>query len=84
MIVRILSEGQYRLDDAGFAYINLLDEKLSQSIQADDVGAYEAVLAEVVGFVRSGTRVEADTTSESDLVLPPADTTLSEAKRLLS
>jgi hypothetical protein len=42
VIVRILSEGQYELDDEAVAELNALDDELTRSIDTGDDGAFRA------------------------------------------
>ena len=84
MIVRILSEGQYRVEGDTLAEINQLDEELMDALTADDSERFHALLNQVAGLVRTGQALNADHLVESDLVLPASDTTLDEAKRLFA
>lgn len=84
MIVRILSEGQYRVDGDILANIKQLDDDLMEAMLADDEGRFEALLTALANVVRSGDKLAPDHLVESDLILPAADTTLAEAKRLFA
>ncbi|MGD0198113.1 MAG: hypothetical protein ABSC56_09440 [Solirubrobacteraceae bacterium] len=81
MIVRIFTEGQYRLDDSERETFERLDEALHQTIDGHDEQAFEKALAELMDYVRSHGTVLADADLEpSDLMLPPPDTSFKEAK----
>ena len=84
MIVRILSEGQYRVDGSTLDQIHQLDEELMDALTHDDSDRFHHLLNEVAGLVRTGTALSADHLVESDLILPASDTTLEEAKRLFA
>lgn len=84
MIVRILSEGQYRVEGGTLDEIQRLDEELMEALTHDDGDRFHRLLNRVAGLVRTGTELSADHLVESDLILPAADTTLDEAKRLFS
>lgn len=81
MIVRIFTEGQYRLDDAERAPIEHLDEALRKAADGGDEVHFKGALAELVDYVRNhGTALADDELTASDLMIPPPDTSLEEAK----
>ena len=85
MIVRILNEGQWRLDEGALPDLNRLDDAVEDAVKTQDqaelAGALEALLAEVRS---SGTPVPDDELADSELILPAADSTLEEIRELLS
>ncbi len=84
MIVRILSEGQYRVDGETLEQIKRLDDELMVALTADEADRFHQLLREVAGLVRSGQALDPTHLVESDLILPADDTTLDEAKRLFA
>ena len=85
MIVRILSEGQYRLDDAAFAAVHEIDDRVQAAADANDGPAFEAALAELQEAITSrGVELAPDEFEGSDAVVPARGTTLEEARDLLS
>lgn len=83
MIVRILSEGQYRLDSSRLDQLNDLDNRLVQVVAAGDEAQYRALFAQMLALVREkGAKVPAEELLESDIILPAPDTTLKEAQGL--
>jgi hypothetical protein len=81
MIVRISGEDQYRLDDGLHERLDKLAGAAHQAVDADDDSAFARSLAELLEFVRAnGTRVDDDEIETSDVILPPSDTTLAEAR----
>lgn len=85
MIVRILGEGQWELSDDDVAELNAHDAVIETAILAGDEETFRSGLAELHEAVRTrGTTLPADSLSESDLLLPPADATLEEVRELLS
>lgn len=85
MIVRILGEGQYRLDDAAAARANVIDQRVQAATEANDETAFAAALAELVALiVESGTPLAPEEFIGSDAVVPARDTTLDQARDLLS
>jgi hypothetical protein len=80
VIVRISTEGQYRLDDDTAERLNALDNEVVAAVDAGDEEAFSERLASMVEFVRSeGTELGDEELEESDVILPPPDTTLAEA-----
>ena len=85
MIVRIATEGQYRIDSAILDELNAIDAELVGSIGAEDRARFHDLLHQLVTLVRDhGTLVPPDELVESDLIVPPPDTTLAEAAHLFA
>lgn len=84
MIVRILEEGQYELDDANTATLNKLDGVLGEALRSDDEDTFEAALAAIIDEVRaSGRKLGQSTIVPSDLALPRPGASLAEVRALL-
>jgi len=84
MILRILTEGQYAIEDASIEALNSLDEQLVTAIEENDSGEFEVTLERLLDEVRStGERVPDDYLGPSDLVLPAPDATLDEVRDML-
>lgn len=79
MIVRISAEGQYDLDDALHEQLNELDDAVVAAVDAGDEEAFHEAFQALLAFVRDGTRHDGEDLSESDFILPPADTSFAEA-----
>jgi len=85
VIVRILGEGQYRIPDDAVSTIQQVDERLETAVDAGDAQAFGAALEALVKAIRDhGTPLADDELLPSDAVVPDADTTLEEARTLLS
>jgi hypothetical protein len=85
MIVRILGEGQYNVPDELRAKLEALDDNLVKAVDSGDESAFVAALLAVTDEVRrSGAVLADDVFPSSDLVVPFADATLEETKKLLS
>src|SRR5690348_6353153 len=84
MIVRLMGEGQYRVDDALLERLNQIDEQATAALEADDQAALEQHLTAIWATVREqGSALPEDDLSASDAVVPPFDLSLEEARRLL-
>jgi hypothetical protein len=81
VIVRIATEAQYRLDDGLKGEFDALDEAARAAVDADDEAGFASSYGALLDFVRSnGAELADDDLEGSDLILPPADITLDEAK----
>ena len=84
MIVRILGEGQFQLDDAHLDTINALDAGLERAVQADDDKAFRSALRDLLAQVRAlGEPLGEDELVESDAILPGEDAHVDEVRALL-
>ena len=85
MIVRLMGDGQYRVDDALHAELNALDEEVGRAVGAGDEAAVWSGLAALGELVRShGERLPDEDLSPSDVIVPPEDLSLDEARELLT
>jgi hypothetical protein len=85
MIVRLMGEGQYRVDDGLGEQLNELDERAQTAMDADDEAGLDARLDEMWQLVRErGERLPDDDLSASDAIIPPSDLTLEETRELFS
>jgi hypothetical protein len=84
VIVRIMGEGQWRVDDALAARLDELDDGTERALEAGDQEALTAALAALANEVRAhGERLPDDDLAASDAVIPPVDLTLDEARELV-
>lgn len=84
MIVRILGEGQFDLDNHALDALNGLDTQIERSIESGDEEMFRTALSGLLAAVRSsGTHHDDDSLDESDLILPPSDATLDEVRHML-
>lgn len=82
MIVRISGEGQFRLDDELHGPLNDLDDATVGVVEQGDVPGFRERFGSLLAFVRQhGTPVETEDLLESDVILPPTDLTLDEARQ---
>jgi hypothetical protein len=85
VIVRILGEGQFSIDDAVTAELNKLDTELEAAVDRGDEAGFSAALASLLTQVRTqGTPVPADTLEPSDLILPPQDASMDDVRKMLT
>lgn len=81
MIIRVMGEGQYRVDSALFDTLNTIDNRIVEEVQTGNRQEYERSLAELIGCIqREGQRIADTELVESDIIVPPADMTIAEAR----
>jgi PspA-Associated protein len=85
MIVRLMGEGQYRIDDETFTKLNELDDRAQEALDREDESELDRYLDEMAALVRrSGEKLPPDDLSASDAYVPPSDMTLEETRKLFS
>lgn len=85
MIVRLATEGQYELSGDALAALDRLDDEVLAAVHAGDEDRFREAFTHVVMHVRAqGRRLSDSELRESHLVLPAPDTSLAEARELLS
>jgi len=89
MIVRIFSEGQYRIDDDAHeqvhAQVHELDNECVTAVEAGDAERFHACYEQLLDLIRSkGEKLADDELTGSDVMLPPADISLDEARETFS
>jgi hypothetical protein len=81
LIVRISTEGQYELSDADAESLNELDNAAVLACESGDATAFHATFSEMLELVRTrGKTLDDDRLSGSDIILPPPDVSLDEAR----
>ncbi|MCL5265854.1 MAG: hypothetical protein M1343_11815 [Chloroflexi bacterium] len=83
MIVRISTEGQYKLDSSHLDKLNELDNRIVNVVAIGDEKQFEQLYSEMVSLVRQqGKPVKYEELLESQIILPPPDITIEDAKEL--
>jgi hypothetical protein len=81
VIVRISGEGQWRLPDADAARLNELDNEAVAAVEAGDEARFQGLWAQMLALVaQDGNALDEDELVESDVILPPRDISIEEAK----
>jgi phage shock protein A len=84
-VVRIQGEDQYRISLADKTELEAFDKEVVVAINAGDEAAFTASVKKALDFVRArGAVVPHDQILSSDMILPPADMSLEEAKKILA
>jgi hypothetical protein len=85
VIVRILGEGQFRVDGDAAAKLTALDKDLDAAVRDDEGAVFTASLRAAVALVRaSGTPLAAEEIVTADYILPFSDATIDEVRKLLA
>jgi hypothetical protein len=86
VIVRVLGgDGQYKLADEVARDLNELDNQATNAVEAGDEQRLHELLEQMAECVhKRGERLADDDLSASDLLIPPSDLTLDEARELFS
>ena len=83
MIIRILTEGQWRFPAGMLDDLNDIDNSIVDVLAEDDEGEFRALLNKMITMVKdNGTPLELDELEESDAIIPEPDITIEEAKEL--
>jgi hypothetical protein len=80
VIVRIATEGQYRLSDDHAQKLNELDNAAVEAVEAGNEAAFRDLFDQMIELVRrDGTPVDDDDIETSDVIVPPSDLSFEEA-----
>ena len=81
MIVRIATEGQYEIPDDLHDELNRLDNATVDACESGSDDQFRETYGRMIALVRDrGTRLSADDLRGSEVILPPPDLSLEEAR----
>jgi hypothetical protein len=84
-IVRLMGEGQYRVDDETLQGLNELDEQVAAAVERGDEDQVARLLKAMADGLRErGERLDDADLSPSEAIVPPEDLSLAEVRELLS
>jgi hypothetical protein len=85
VIVRIMGEGQVRLDDSHFPRLNELDDELMAELASGDTTGFHRTLGALLDAVRTmGTPLPDDSLEPSELILPAPEASIDEVRAMLT
>jgi hypothetical protein len=85
VIVRLMGEGQYRINEELRGKLNELDDQAVTAIDAEDEPSLDKFLDEMWELVQErGQRLPDEEIASSDLIIPPSDLTLEETRKLFT
>ncbi len=83
MIVRILTEAQYELDQEYLEQLNTVDNQIVTAIADGDRARFTTLFNDLIALVRDqGIPVPYQELHPSDLILPPPETSFEDAAEL--
>jgi hypothetical protein len=83
VIVRLMGEGQFEVDDEVAKGLNDLDEHAARALESGDEERLRELLQRMADAVRrNGSRVPDDDLRGSEAIVPPEDLSLDEAREL--
>ncbi len=85
MIIRIMGEGQVRLEDSRLTELDKLDDDLLAEVEGGDEAGFRRTLTALLDAVRTlGEPLPADSLEPSDLILPSPEATVEEVREMLA
>ena len=83
MIVRVMGDGQFEVDEEVAKGLNDLDEQAERALDAGDREKLSELLGRMAEAVRTnGARLPDEDLSPSEAIVPPEDLSLEEAREL--
>ncbi len=81
MIVRIATEDQFEIPGDQYEALNDLDNAVVAAVEAGDEEAYAKTFAQLIDFIHTnGRQLGDEELRESEVIVPPSDTSLEEAR----
>ncbi len=85
MIVRVIGEAQYKVHDELLGRLNDVDTETAAAVERGDEEGLRKGLEQLAELIRNdGERLADEELIGSDLMMPPTDLTLEEARELFS
>jgi hypothetical protein len=83
MIIRIMGEGQFYIKSGLFDELNKIDNRIVEYVQKGNEQEFKKGLAELIRTIRKeGNPLDDKELLESDVIVPPADLTIKEAREI--
>lgn len=83
MIVRILGEGQFRLDERLVDRVNSIDNKIVEHVSQGKKAEFSKDLANLISTIKElAEPLDPVELLPSDIIIPPADMSFEEAKQV--
>jgi hypothetical protein len=80
MIIRVMGQGQYKVDDVLVNQLNVIDNRIVGHISRDDQDRFRKDLVELISLVKEkGIPLNPANIVQSDIIVPPEDLTFNEA-----
>ncbi|TGC08519.1 PspA-associated protein PspAA [Methanolobus halotolerans] len=83
MIIRISEEGQYEVPSSLLDDLNTIDNKIVELVAMEKEGEYKAELSKLIKTIKiHGKKLDDSDIQESDIIVPPEDLTMIEARKI--
>jgi len=83
MIIRILGDGQFRLDDNLLDRVNKIDNQIVNHVSQGNKAEYSKDLANLISTVKElASPLDPVEIVPSDIIIPPSDLSFEEARRV--
>jgi len=85
MIIRIMGEGQYRAPEALCDELNKIDNRIVALVSEGKAEEFRKELTKLISEIKEkGEAIGAEEILESDIIVPPEDLSLEEAKAVFT
>jgi hypothetical protein len=89
MIIRLMGEGQYEIDKKHLDAVNKIDNNIVKIVKSQDekavATAFKIEYKTLIDYVRkNGKKIPHEIIKPSDLIIPPADLTIEEARKIFT
>lgn len=85
MIIRIMGDQQYEVKSSIVDQLNKIDNKIVELVEKGDEKNFRKELLKMINLVRKkGKPLDPKVIVESQLIIPPEDLTLEEAKKIFT
>jgi hypothetical protein len=85
MIIRIMGEGQYRIDSCFLDVLNIIDNRIVDHVGKGDQVAFRDDLISLISTIKeNGKPIDPEDIVSSNLIVPPQDLTFEEARKIFS
>jgi len=83
MIIRIMGSGQYEIDSCMLDRVNDIDNRIVSHIEKGDLSSYKKDLSLLISTIKeNGKPLDPASITKSDVIVPPEDLTIDEARKL--
>jgi hypothetical protein len=85
VIIRIMNEGQYRVEGSLRDELNAIDNRIVDHVSGGDETGFKRELARLISTIKErGKPLDPGEIVQSELIVPPGDLTLEEAQKVFS
>ncbi|MHC1631328.1 MAG: PspA-associated protein PspAA [Methanotrichaceae archaeon] len=85
MIIRIMGEGQFQVPSVLLDELNVIDNRIVDYVAQEDEEKYRRELSDLITTIKAkGSPLDLTEIVESDIIVPPEDLALDEAKKIFA